>query len=245
MTDRELFDLETSEEGLTGVRVGIVTDNEDPKDLGRVKLSFPWREADDESYWARIATAMAGNEYGTYFLPEVDSEVLVAFEGGDIHKPFVVGSLWNGKQKPPQKNKNGDNNVREIKSRSGHRIDLDDSKDGRVAIETSAGHRIVLDDKSGSEKVTVEGKSGKNSITLDDANGEVAIQAGKKLTLDAKTINIKGKKQVSVSGKSGLDLSSKSKLNVSSNGQLNVSGKLMGIKATGPLTIKGKIIQLN
>ena len=80
---------------VTGVVVGVVTNNQDPDGLGRVKVKFPWLSDADESSWARIAAPMAGKERGLYFLPEVDDEVLVIFEHGDLRFPFVPGALWN------------------------------------------------------------------------------------------------------------------------------------------------------
>ncbi len=227
-----------------GVVVGVVTDNEDPKDLGRVKLQFPWRDADDESYWARIATPMAGSEYGAYFLPEVDDEVLVAFENGDIHTPYVVGSLWNGEQPPPQRN-DGENDVREIRSRSDHTIAFDDGDDGRITIQTSDGHEIVVDEASGSETIALRDDGGKNEITLDSSKGHISIDASKKLTLSATSIELDAKQAVDISGAT-VDVASKTKLKLSSKAKLDVSsGGLMGIDATGPLTIEGLIISLN
>ena len=78
---------------ITGVVIGIVTNNNDPDRLGRVKVRFPWLSGSTESHWARVATPMAGNGRGLYFLPEVDDEVLVLFERGDVRFPFVIGAL--------------------------------------------------------------------------------------------------------------------------------------------------------
>lgn len=117
-----------------GVVVGVVTNNQDSEGLGRVKVKFPWLSDEDESQWARIAVLMAGKERGTFFLPEVDDEVLVAFEHGDVRFPFVIGALWNGVDKPPADNGDGKNNLRIIKSRSGHTIKLND-EDGKETIE--------------------------------------------------------------------------------------------------------------
>src|SRR5687768_7153196 len=94
---------ETKERGdrrMYGVVIGIITNNKDPDKLGRVKVKFPWLSDTDESFWARTATPMAGNQRGMYFLPEVDDEVLVAFEHGDLRFPYIIGALWNGKDKP-------------------------------------------------------------------------------------------------------------------------------------------------
>lgn len=231
---------------ITGVRVAIVRDNEDPEKLGRVKLEYPWRDADDESYWARIATDMTGDDYGTYFLPEVEDEVLVSFENGDIHKPIVIGSLWSGSRKPPEDNADGNNDIRTITTRSSHKIEFDDNdQKGAVRIETNAGHKVVLDDKSGSETITIEDKSG-NSVTMDAVKNSISISAQQKISLEAPTIELSADAKIDVSSNGKIDVSGKGQANVSSKGQLNLeSNGLMGIDATGPLTIRGAIIQLN
>lgn len=123
-----------SESKIYGVVVGIVTNNKDPDSLGRVKVKIPRISGEDESNWARVISFMAGKDYGAFYLPEVDDEVLVSFEHGDINIPYVIGSLWNGKDKPPLTNEDGKNNLRVIKSRSGHIIRLDDT-DGQEKIE--------------------------------------------------------------------------------------------------------------
>lgn len=193
-----LADLLTTQEGaenqhIYGVVVGIVTSNQDPDGLGRVKVSFPWRGGSDESYWARIASPMAGNERGMVFYPEVSDEVLVAFEQGDINRPYVVGGLWNGKDKPPEPNANGKNNIRKIKSRSGHEFIFDDSKDEKkekIEIHTSGGHRITLDDTAGSEKIEIVDKTGTNSITIDSVQNSVAINSSMQLKIKANMMEI-------------------------------------------------------
>ena len=149
-----------------GVTIAVVTNIKDAEGLGRVKVKFPWLTADDESPWARVLTPMAGGDRGFYFLPEVDDEVLVAFEHGDMAFPYILGALWNGKDKPPEKNDDGKNNKRFIKSRSGHMIILDDTKD--------------------KEQVIIQDKSGKNKITIDCEQDSMQIQVEKDLTIEAK-----------------------------------------------------------
>ncbi|AFO55270.1 MULTISPECIES: phage baseplate assembly protein V [Natrinema] len=230
--------------GIRGVAVGIVTNNEDPKDLGRVKLQFPWRDADDESHWARIATEMAGNEYGSYFLPEIDDEVLVAFENGDIHKPFVIGSLWNGKQKPPQKNGDGNNDIREVRSRSDHVIAFDDADDGSITIRTTGGNEIVIDDSGSSETIRISDESNDNSITIDSDSGSVAIDAKSDLELSASTISLDGN-SVEITGKKGVKIKGKGPVNVDSKAKLALSGSMVNVDGTGMVKVKGKLITLN
>ena len=112
---------------LFGVVVGIVTNNKDDEHMGRVSGKFPWLSDEDESTWARVASPMAGGGRGAYFLPEVNDEVLVAFEHGDPRFPYVLGALWNGKDAPPAENSDGKNNIRVIHSRCGSKVQFDDT----------------------------------------------------------------------------------------------------------------------
>lgn len=190
---------------ISGVVVGVVTSTDDPKDLGRVKLRFPWRETKDQSHWARIAAPMAGGDRGAYFVPEVDDEVLVAFAHGEQRFPYVIGALWNVDQKPPEES-DADNDVRLIRSRSGHELVFDDGRDGKVEISTSGGHTVTLDDASGSETIVIEDSSGQNSVTFDGAARTLTIEGGTKLELKATNIDISGDGQVKISSSGALTL---------------------------------------
>ena len=114
-----------------GVFVGLVTDLRDPDGLGRVKVTLPWSpDSDGSRYeaWARVATLMAGKNRGSWFVPDVDDEVLVAFDGGDSRIPYVIGGLWNGKDGPPASMDGaGQNQTKLIRSRNGVKITLDDT----------------------------------------------------------------------------------------------------------------------
>jgi len=136
-----------------GAVVGVVTSIADPDAMGRVKVRFPWLKDDVESPWARVVSFMAGPQRGSVFRPEVGDEVLLVFEHGDMRFPYVIGGLWNGRDAmPSERGADGDNNIRLIKSRSGHMIRFDDS--------------------AGSEKITVIDKNGHDMIEL-SADGVV------------------------------------------------------------------------
>lgn len=227
-----------------GVAVAVVRDNEDPQGVGRVKLGFPRRDA--EEVWARVAAPMAGDGYGAYFLPEIDDEVLVAFDGhtGD---PYVLGALWSARRPPPVDNADGDNDRRVIESRSGHRLTFDDAAtDGKVEVETNAGHRVVLDDEKGSERVRIEDASGDSSVEMDSSSGEVTIEAGEKLSLSAPTVEIEADADVNVAANQTVDVSGKARTNVANNGELELSSDgTTRLTASGPLSIQGALIRLN
>lgn len=178
-----------------GVVVGIVTNNKDPDDLHRVKVRFPWLSNDVESHWARVAAPMAGKNRGAYFLPEVDDEVLVAFEHGQVDHPYVVGSLWNGKDNAPESNADGENNHRTLRSRSGHVLRFND-KSGNETIE--------IIDKTGNNKVVID--SANNSITI-EAKSDITIKSATgKLTMQANGIEMKSQMGVTVEAAQNMDL---------------------------------------
>lgn len=191
---------------------GIVTNNKDPEELGRVKVNFPWRGENEESYWARVASLMAGNERGMVFYPEVEDEVLVAFEHGDINHPCVIGALWNRKDKPPETNSDGKNNIRMIKSRSGHEIIFNDEESKeKIEILSKSGHTIVLDDSS--EKIEIKDKSGSNFIVIDSAKNSVTIESTGNLSIKSRKIDIEA---------SGM-------MNIKAGGNLTIEGSLVKI----------------
>lgn len=178
-----------------GVTVGIVTNNQDPADLGRVKVQFPWLSDSEESHWARVATPMAGASRGLYCLPEVDDEVLVAFEHGRPDFPYVVGALWNGRDAPPETNPDGENNKRTLKSRSGHTIRLDD---------TDGDEKIEIIDASAQNTITIN--TADNSITL-SAMGDITLQSSNgKLILQGNGIEISSQAEVAITANQSLAL---------------------------------------
>lgn len=193
-----------------GVVVAIVTNNQDPDGLGRVRLKFPWLSDEQESDWARLATPMAGPDRGVFFLPEVDDEVLVAFEHGDIRRPVVLGGLWNGQDAPPADNGDGANNLRLIRSRSGHTVRFDDS-DGAEKIEivdASGNNRIVIDTAS-------------NSITLSSDQDIVLSAPQGKIVLDGQELELKAS--------SAATLASDQSLEVTASATLTLQGQTVNI----------------
>lgn len=173
-----------------GVYPGIVTDNKDPDRLGRVKVQLPWAPDTSRSAyeaWARLATLMAGSGRGTWFVPDIGDEVLVAFQAGDPRHPYVVGALWNGKDKPPAAmDASGQNSLKVIQSRSGVRMVLEDKTgEERFLVETPDGQRITLKDGPGHVEIV---DSNGNSVKLEAAG--VSVKAAAKVTVSASTIEI-------------------------------------------------------
>lgn len=170
-----------------GVSVATVVQNKDPEKLGRVKVQFPWRENPDESHWARIAVPMAGKDRGTWFLPEVGDEVLVACDAERVEHPYVLGALWNGQDAPPETNSDGKNDLRMIRSRSGHEIIFDDGAQGRIDIHLKDKQRQVRLDPDG---ILITDDSG-NKLEIKSTPGEITIKSNTKISLQSTTIDIK------------------------------------------------------
>lgn len=171
-----------------GVYAAIVVDNVDPANGGRVKVRLPPVLVAGESgheVWARTATLMAGANRGTWFMPDVDDEVLIAFEQGDLTRPYVLGGLWNGANPPPAK-MDADNDKKLVRSRNGVRITLDDQR-GResIIIETPGGQKLVLEDGPG---VVVLTDSNGNSVEL-KTNG-ITVNAASRVILNASAVEV-------------------------------------------------------
>jgi len=195
-TDRE------SDGVLSGLAVGTVTDNQDPQNLGRVRVHLPWQDGNDTSFWARCAMPMAGKERGVYFLPEVGDEVLVAAEHGDPSFLYVLGSLWNGAQVPPERNQDGKNNIRVIKSRLGHLVRMNDDESApEIEVSLSDGKHVRLD-KDG---ITIDDHN-RNVIKLVAGSGAIEITADQKLTLKAATVSVEASASMTVKSSGTLTL---------------------------------------
>jgi uncharacterized protein involved in type VI secretion and phage assembly len=161
---------------ISGAIVGTVVSNEDPDGEGKVLVKFPWMGGKNESYWASIATVMAGSGRGSWFMPEKDDEVLVVFDRCSANHPYIVGFLWNGVDKPPTT----DPNLRLIHTVNGHEIAIYDPPPSQGDF----GY-IRISDKHG------------NVIEL--SNAQIKIKGVGVLTIDAPTVLINNRPVAPVS----------------------------------------------
>jgi phage protein D len=184
------------ENRIEGIIVAKVKNNiNDP--LGRVQVSFPELSDGNVSRWARVLTFMAGgslsDSWGGYFLPDIGDEVYVAFEHGDIDRPVVVGSVWNGQARPPELNK--DQNARKmIKTKTGMQLLFDETPGReRLCIQDKPGNAITLSAGSGAEGLIIKDKSGATIALNSQASQErltITDKAGSSITMDSKTGDI-------------------------------------------------------
>lgn len=164
---------------LYGVYPAVVIGTDDPEHVGRLHLSFPWFDGDAGkpfTGWARLAQFAAGPNRGAWFVPEVDDEVLVAFEAGDVDRPYVIGSLWNGVDRPPVASDEGaDNNLKRIRTRSGASITFSDTPgQSEIALDVPGGATVQIDQQG---------------VTVRDGGAQVRIENGR-VTLEATQLRI-------------------------------------------------------
>jgi len=199
-----------------GLVVGLVTDNSDPEGLGRVKVKYPWLSQEHASDWARVVVPGGGTQRGMQFMPEVNDEVLVGFEQGDINFPYVLGGLWNGKNAPPNKNSEvisgGKVNQRVIRSRTGHVITMDDSDNSPS---------ITILDNTGKNKVFLDSKNNKLTVHLE---GDMLFEAPQgAVSIKGKTISVEATTSLKVKGQT-VDTEADTSMNVKAGTDMKISG---------------------
>jgi uncharacterized protein involved in type VI secretion and phage assembly len=176
---------------LYGAYPATVTDIRDPDSQGRVKVRLPWmpdNEGGGYDVWARLATLMAGGARGTWLVPDVGDEVLVVFEAGDARRPYVVGSLWNGGDAPPEQMDGAGNNYKKtVASRRDIRITLDDTEGAEtLTLKTPGGQTIEM--KDGGLSIEVKDASG-NSVKLEPSGVTVTAAAQVKVQCATMEVN--------------------------------------------------------
>jgi uncharacterized protein involved in type VI secretion and phage assembly len=173
-----------------GVYPAQVVDIVDPEGQGRVRVKLPWApdlEGEEYEVWARLATLMAGADRGTWFIPDVDDEVLVVFEAGDVRHPYVIGALWNGRDAPPESMDGGGQNHRKtIRSRNGVVVRLDDTQGTEsLTLETPGGQRFRLSDGPGEIEIS---DSNGNTVKLETSG--VTVTAAAQVVVQASTVEV-------------------------------------------------------
>ncbi len=187
----------------------LVTDVNDPNQLGRVKISFPWLSDSFTSDWARMVQVGAGNNRGASFLPEVNDEVLVAFEQGDWRRPYVLGLLHNGVDKPMQ----GSN--------------LIDSSSGAVrrrGLISKNGHALIFFDDSSSNGA---------ALMTGDHNLRISLNAG------TTTVKVSSTGKVEIEASQDISIKSSAGISVEAQNELNLKGQSVSINAQGSVSISG------
>lgn len=255
LLDEVMVNNEPSANISGGVTTGIVKENWNKEYPGRVKVQlFLAESGKNVTGWLPVISPYAGNGYGTYMLPEVGAEVVVAFQMGSRNCPIVLGTLWNNKNKIPDKTANSKNTVKCIKTKGGCQITFDDtSKKEKVEIKTPGKLRVVIDDEK--KTIQIQDEKGSNGITIDTGKGIMSMKAKKKIelcvggkpmiTLDGSTKSVKlSGSQVQLDGSQALKLKGQNS---------SLEGTMVSVKAKGTLKLessaiaqlKGSMVKIN
>ena len=232
----ELIEKQQNGSKMNGAMIAKVVDNVDPEGRYRVRVSFPWlsdqyskettsdgSDSKVQSFWARMTTLMAGKDNGSYWIPEIDDEVLVVFENGDFAHPIITGCLWNGVTTAPKKVKfspdnteievsnksqGGKNDFRFMRSRMGHTLAFID-KDGKggISLRTAKSAELYLNDTNGSECIKLYDSkqtqwltidTAKKSITMQTDEGDILIKAKEKIRMECNNLEISAKRNIDI-----------------------------------------------
>ncbi|WP_025740814.1 MULTISPECIES: type VI secretion system Vgr family protein [Aquimarina] len=211
------------------VQIATVMENNDPEGLSRIKVQFPWQKPlGATTPWLRMMTPHAGSDKGFHFIPEIDEEVIVNFEGGNAERPFVLGALYHGTAKPDSWQ--SDNN--DIK-----------------AIKTRTGHLIELNDTEGSESIKITDKND-NIVHIDTVNNNITVTALEKMTFNATNFELNVKenaifnigKNTEIHTGENLDVSSKNANEIiESEKHIQIGGSLTQLSAETEIQSDGDL----
>ena len=231
-----------------GLVIGVVTNNADPNNQGRVRVRFPTLSASDEGAWARVAIVGGGTTRGMAWLPEIDDEVIVGFDSGDLRFPVVLGGLWSAKNKPPDPKggalvAGGKVARRVLASRVGHQLELGDG-DGpdqrHIALALADGKTKL---RLGEDKVDIESPSG-NPVTIRSGSTTIVVTSNGDVTVEGGSVSLKGRQKLTLQAPN-VEISADSSLKVTSSGQLELGGAMAKVQASGILELKGSLTKIN
>jgi type VI secretion system secreted protein VgrG len=226
----------------------MVTDNHDPKGLGRVRVKFHWMNGTEKTPWVRVTSPHGGGGKGMFFIPEVGEEVIVGFEGDSPMKPYIIGTVYHGKASNTYSN--GGNDVKALQTRSGNKVIMND-KDGSVFVEDKDGNSMLID---GAGNITVKS----NKTVLIDATNEITLKT-KKITMIAEdeitmtskvfdgqlseTSTLFGKQENNVLSKNEVTVGSENKVSIGGKQEVDVfGGKKVSLDSEGSVEANGKLM---
>ena len=208
-----------------GLHYAVVCQNKDPEKLDRIKVRLPFLDGGDtdQTHWCQLVTPMEGKQFGWYVLPDIDDVVVVMFIAGEYQKPIILGGIWSKPDPSPEPNEDGKNNFRGYRSRTGHRLILDDTPKTKVVFadkttknmfglgefaKDGAGPNVCAVYKppmAGETGVSFSSMEGKLEITC--KNGKLKVEAKQNIKLNATTtIDVKSGTEISMDGSSNAKL---------------------------------------
>jgi uncharacterized protein involved in type VI secretion and phage assembly len=246
IAEKQITKTETGDSRIFGVMTGIVAKNYDADMPGRVCVTIPVRDAEaNELQWARIAMPSSGSKWGYYFLPEVGDQVLLAFEQGNIEKPYVIGCIPKDSNQFLTRSVDEKNQYKKIVTKNGNTILFEDNQEGdgdkdKIEIHTANEmYQIKLDNER--QRISIQDKDGKNAIIIKAEDGNMQIKAEKKVTIEVGS-NVK----LSLNGESGgvqlecskFTVKADNSVNMESSGSLKINGSNVKVEASSMLSME-------
>ena len=260
IAEKQVMKTDTGDNRILGVVIGQIVKNYDKDMPGRVCVAVPVRDQSaNELQWVRVAMPSGGSGWGHYFLPEAGDQVLLAFEQGNIEKPYVIGCIPKDSDQILKKSVDEDNQYKKIVTRNGNTLYFEDNKEGdgekdKIRILTAqGGHRIELDNEK--KMILLSDQDGSNLIRMKTEDGQMEITAQKKLT-----IKVGDNIELILNGSNGAVSLKASKINIEASGNMDVksnsamklqAGNLsveanasLKLSSTGPASLAGTPIKL-
>lgn len=244
MAEQQVTKTDTGDNRIFGVMTGVVAKNYDESMPGRVCVTIPVRDDKaNELQWARVSMPSSGSNWGHYFLPEIGDMVLLAFEQGNIEKPYVIGCIPKDSDKFHKKSVDQDNQIKRIMTKNGSYIAFEDNKEGegdkdKITIHTAKdAHQILLDNEN--KVISIQDKDKKNRITIQTEDGKMLVNAEKKLEIKVGDVSI------TINGESGavnikcakLSVKADSSAHIETDGSAALNGANVKVEATSNLAL--------
>lgn len=238
-----------------GIITGLVKENWSKEHPGMVKVEyFLGEKGKNLTGWVPVMVPYAGKEFGSYALPEVGAEVVLAFQRGNRNCPIVLGCIWNKQSALPKNTANEKNTIKKLLTKGGCEIQIqEDDKKEQILIHTPKGLKLLIEDQN--ETLELGDKAGKNKITLDTKNGEMTLLADKSmefkvggsamLSLDgsSRAVQIKGGK-ITCSADQSVEIKGQTAKLEGTSTEVKGSGALK-LEASGTAQLKGAMVQIN
>ncbi len=260
VSEKQVTKTEYGDERIYGIVVGIVAENYTQEMLGRLCVTIPVRDTDaNQLKWAKMAMSYMGAGWGTYFLPEKGDQVLLAFENGNIEKPYVIGCIPKDKDKFLKESANEHNQCKQIKTRNGSRITFwdDENEEGtkdKITIATSQDeHHIDIDNEA--KKIALYDKEKHCLVEMMTEKGKINVHADQRLEItvgDTIKLICNGENgKISVEASDIVFKTSKN-IGMEADGNIKISGRQVNTEATtlikqessGMLSLNGKPVKL-
>lgn len=262
ITAKQVTKTEFGENRILGLMTGIVTENYDKKMRGKVRVKISVRdEHANVLKWARVVLPAGGQNWGHYFIPEKGDQVLLAFEEGNMEKPYVIGCIPRDNSRLLSDCADEHNQYKTIQTRHGSAVTFVDSKDSeegdkdKILIQTAKElHRLELDNEK--NQITISDKDGANAIVMKAEHGRMEVKAEKKLVIqvgDSIKITMNGENGAveltcsTLKGQAGKAL----KLETDGSGSIKASAGLVleggsqaKISSSGQTALEGSLIKI-